>query len=365
MAEWLFMNHVAARLDRERPGDARFPTLWPSEATAVVDDNIYGQCRRKTFFRYVKAQREWGVPTLERWDKLLAFIKENWIPFDAYNMFTFAQGNLYEDFLIEQAKNIGVYVDDQVPVYIRSHNISGKVDIQIINPDTGKYELVECKSVYGFGGTFSIGALPSFKYPQGKPGEPKDSHVMQLACYHWWMASKNEAYGRSRLVYGDRGTGQHGEYEVWTEEVENGPTKIFYRQRYPYAGEAVETKFTLQDVLDGYENSHIASRDETIPPRDFDRVWDEARLAEIYATGELNKTDSTQYEKVMARRAENAELVAIGEKPKQELKQLVKGDWQCNYCNAAKTCYTDLTTGAVRDLSEYEQAYADAKANEE
>lgn len=352
MADWSFIDHVTDALDRPRPGDSKHPTLWPSEATAVVTTKsgtqVLGKCRRARFFRFMLECYKF-YPKYSHWKPIADVLVSERLPTDRYLLWIWRQGELYEDFLVEQAKVSGVYSCGQVPIYIKQFNVSGKEDIEILNPYTRKFSIIEAKSVYGFGGNIVLGS-PSDRR-NNQLGKPKDSNLMQIGLYHWWKASMDDAYEESRLVYGSRDTGRYAEYLVKTvAEEEDGETRhyIWYKGNAPVSTAWTKSPFCIENILFNYQETQKAVDGGYIPSRDFKLVYDEDDLAKASAAGDLNKTEQTQYDKVIARREENLERIAEGKKPKQELKQIVKGDWQCKYCDFQRVCWNQ--DGTPREL---------------
>jgi hypothetical protein len=162
---------------------------------------------------------------------------------------------------------------------------------------------------------------------------------MQIALYHWWTASEDDAYEESRLVYGARDTGRYGEYLVKTETHKDGKIDILYKAHAPSTGPWITSSITINAILTEYKNQQLWLDSGIIPGRDFEILFDETKLAELYAADEMTKTDREQYEKVIARRKENLERQAQGLELKKELKQIEKGDWHCNLCQYRKICY--------------------------
>jgi hypothetical protein len=190
--------------------------------------------------------------------------------------------------------------------------------------------------VYGFGGNVVLGT-PSERR-KGGSGKPKDPNLMQTALYHWWHASEDDAYEESRLVYGSRDTGRYGEYLVKTENVD-GVVEILYKPHTPNPGAWITSGITINSILEEYRNQQLWLDAGTIPARDFNILYGEEELAELYAEGELNKTEVQQYEKVLERREENKALIQNGDKPKKELKQIEKGHFACSFCSFSPICY--------------------------
>jgi len=394
MTKWAFVEHATNQLTRPRPGDPKHPTLWPSEASATHEKDgkevVVGKCRRAIFFRYLVNCYKF-YDKYKIWKPLVDRLMTEAKPVDKYMLWIWAAGNQAEDFLIDQSKRSGIYVSDQVPVYVKSHNISGKKDIEVHNPETGKLSIVEAKSVYGFGGNSVLGTESSRR--KGLMGEPRESNLMQIAIYHWWTASLDDAYEESRLVYIARDTGRYAEYLVRTVD-EDGTYHIEYRGWHPNIGPWVRVPYTINDILETYDDIQKWVDGGTIPDRDFDKEWSEERLSAAYESDELGKGDKDKYEKLAQRAQENAwleEFLAteddddlIGKAnvessrflapvvkllvaytdldtedkkykatrgkliaalrdvtPKKPLAPLVKGDWQCRFCKWSPICYSD------------------------
>ena len=305
MSDWAFIEHITNQLMRPRSGDAKHPTLWPSEASATYCDNgetiTVGKCKRAMFFRYLvdsyKFYKKYKI-----WRPLVERLERDAKPPDKYMLWIWAAGNQAEEYLIDQAKKSGVYVSEQVPVYIKSHNISGKKDIESYNPESGKLTIIEAKSVYGFGANNTLGTESQRR--RGVMGTPRDSNLMQIAIYHWWSASLDPAYEESRLVYIARDTGRYAEYQVRTIN-ENETIHIEYRSWHPYIGIWKRVPYTINNILENYEYIQKAIDGGIIPPRDYDLKWSEERLKKAYEADELNKTDKKKYEKTISRREEN------------------------------------------------------------
>ena len=124
-------------MTRKRISLPRKPAWYPSEASVSwVDSNgetqIRGTCMRAAYFRYT------GI------------FSEHRKPHDAYTMWIFALGKAVEEILVEQYKQMGIWVDNNVKFYDPERNISGEVDIFLEDPETKKLIVTECKSFFGY-----------------------------------------------------------------------------------------------------------------------------------------------------------------------------------------------------------------------
>lgn len=331
---WSFIEHATNHLLRPRLGDSKAPTLWPSQSTALIvndynEEEVVGACRRSTWFRYMTDWHKYDPSTYSIYDQLAEEVKVKSIPPDKYMLWIWRAGELYEDYLINIAKESGVYIGGQIQVYIPEYNISGKIDILTINPRTHKYSIVEAKSVYGHGGNAVLGTQG--QRSKGQLGEPRSGNLMQTAIYDWWMASKDEQYEDSRLVYGGRDTGRYAEYLVSTKEnQENKETNIYYKGIAPNETTKIKSKITINSILQQAKYIHQSVEGGHMPQRDYDLKYDEETIDKMYERDELGKTDKERYEK-------RKEWLAG--KRKRETKALVKGAWQCNYCKYKNVCY--------------------------
>ena len=337
------LNHILGSISRPRPGDSKEPTQWPSEATAVVNidgrSKVVGQCRRQAFFRLTKENYKYDPNKFSKSKDLVALLDANEIPVSNYMRFIWAMGELYEQYIVDQAKNSGIFVYSQVPIYIRDYNVSGKEDLVTIDLETGKLRINEIKSVYSYGADEVCGTEADRR--KGVLGTPRDKNLIQTALYHWWVASQDSAYGPSALIYGDRGQGRYAEYLVRTETDTDGLITIWYRGVAPIKTEWTCSPITINSVLEEYARIADYVRDQVIPPRDYKIQYsrEDFDLPEIL--NELNKTDRTQIEKIIEREKENEERIAAGQKPKVELKLPTKGDYNCSYCPYRNVCYQD------------------------
>ena len=358
MSSWSLADHLANHLSRPKIGDEKPPTLWPSEASAVVvnkwgEDEVRGKCRRATYFRYAISHHAF-YPEYSYLKPLVQELQDAKIPVEKYLRWIWEAGKNHEDNIIELCKASGVYITDQTRVYVPGYNISGLKDIIVINPETFKNSIVEVKSVYGFGGNRVLGS--QYERRVGILPEPRDSNLMQIAIYDWHYATPRDNFEHSRLMYGDRGTGRDGEFGIRTEEID-GVTKIFYWGISPNKTKEVESPITVDSILnDGYKyvQDHLLAG--IVPPRDFDAQWSEERLAAQLerdkelpkAAQKLTKKDREQLEKIEARKIENEAREADGKKPLKDLKPVTKGDFQCNYCSFKNACFNKDNT--PRDL---------------
>lgn len=339
---WAFIQHATEYMSRPRLGDKKPPTLWPSEATAIItnqygEQEVVGKCRRATFFRYLLDSYEFDRKFIN-YKPLVEELKGKSIPTDPYLQWIWRAGELYEEHLIGLAKASGVYIADQVPIYAPQWNLSGKIDLVVVNPDTGLFSAVEVKSVYGFNANFVLGTPTDRK--KGQLGTPKDSNLMQIALYDWWYASEHSGFEESRLVYGARDTGRFAEYAIKTPyDEEKSQYNITYEGLAPTDTSPTTSPITIDSILAQYKFVSDSLDNGKIPARDFDQQYSDEKIALLHSRGELSKADSERV-------AKRLEQIQQG---KDKLnKQIEKGDFQCNFCQFAKVCYNE--NGTSRNL---------------
>ena len=347
---WSFIEHATNYLTRPRYGDPRQPTLWPSEATALIlndygEEQVVGKCRRATFFRYMRDNYDFDTK-YAFYKPLYDRIKSEAVEPSRYMRWVWIAGELYEDHLIDLAKESGVYIAGQVSVYIKPVNVAGKCDILAINPETNKLSFVEVKSVYGFNGDKVLGTVS--ERSKGKLGTPRDSNLMQIAMYHWWSASHNQdLYEDSRLVYGARDTGRYAEYKIRTAiDPETNITNIYYRGHAPNVTKEVKSPITVDSILEQYKFIQKSLDSGSIPAKDFKLQYSDDQLQALYDRKKLNKADTARHEKRAA---------YLSGASKRPIKPLIKGDWECENCPFKNVCYlsTDVNSSKYavpRDL---------------
>jgi hypothetical protein len=324
-----FIETITKQLDRVELGEQKAPTLWPSAATALMGDKAIGKCRRQAFYRYVTDSYNFSED-YNHYKELVASINENKQPVSNYLKWIWRAGELYEDYCVNLAKEAGIYVATQVSIYIPKLNVSGKIDLVVVNPETNKYQIVEVKSVYGFNANSVMGTDSQRK--KGILGEPRESHLMQLGIYQWWYGNPND-FDPGSLVYGARDTGKYAEYLVTVEHVDElGEDFIFYQGNSPCITEKVNSGISMQSVMRNYKIILDALESGEAPPRDYCASYTEEMIDELYEAGKLTKTDTAQYEKRKKQ---------IEEGKARIVKAVEKGDWQCRFCEYQTFCYKE------------------------
>lgn len=326
---WSLTETITLQMSSKPFDEQKHPTLWPSGATAIVNDQVVGKCRRQAFFRYAKDM--YNFDTTGKYDYLkdiVDLVDQHEEDVSDYMKWIWRAGELFEEFVIQMTKESGLYMGTQVSVYIPEFNVSGKIDLIALNPATQKNHIVEVKSVYGFNASAVIGTDATHR--KGQLGTPKEAHLMQLGIYQWWYGQPR-GFDHGLLFYGARDTGKFAEYLVKVEKTsEDSEDFIFYKPHYPVSSDWVNSGITIQSVLKNYKIIIDSVESNEIPDPDFELVYSEEKIEELYQAGKLNKTETTQHEKRKQQLAEGKARV---------VKPVIKGDWQCRYCSYASYCH--------------------------
>jgi len=332
---WSFITHITNYLGRPGLDEQKAPTLWPSEATAVVvnehgEEVVLGKCRRANYFRYALDMYNFSED-FNDYENFVNELKENIADSDLYLRWIWKQGEIYEQYCVDLSKESGVFISGQTSIYVPKLNVSGKIDLIVIDPETSRFHIVEVKSVYGFNANKVLGTPGERK--KGSMGEPRDSHLMQIGIYQWWYGNTNSQFGHGLLVYGSRDTGRYAEYRITVEKAEDSLDYIYYQANSPWEGDKINSGISIQSICSNYKyiKDSVELRSKTIPARDFELQYSDDRLLKMYQRGELNKTETTQFEKRQSQIADGKERLN---------KQIEKGDWQCALCQYKAYCYT-------------------------
>lgn len=261
---------------------SRIPTFYPSAASCRDEHDpnlIHGSCLR------------------QQWYRCSGHKESN--PSNAYNHYIFAAGNMWEDWLTEQCKQMGIWLANSVKWSIRDYYISGEIDI-LIKDDDGKPVIIENKtynasnynakkSICGLGGT-----VPT----------PKYQNAMQAALYlSYFSKPENGGVERVILTYMDRSCSDpkaQMEFEITLNPVGDktyihvecyNSSGLFYS--YDIPGITMEGIFSrYQELMDSLKNSL------DIPPKaDFYHIYPEDMVEEKFSSGEISKTAYEKYKK--------------------------------------------------------------------
>lgn len=283
----------------------RFPSFYPSSASCVnqIDDkSVVGSCIRQQYYKFAGYQ-ESNPPTL-------------------YSQWIFASGNIWESYLTEQLKEMGLWLANNVKFVNTDLIVSGEIDILIKGPNynpttgTGKY-IVENKTYAGN----NYVAKKEICGSKDNPPRPKDSNLLQSFIY---LCTFRDQVDCVILNYIDRscsGPENNKEFHIhiYEENDEIYPritTSNFYGQPLVY----IDRRISYRAIKNRFESLVGFLRQKKIPDPEFQHKYTDSQVHEKYKLGLIYKTKYEDY-------CKSPETKPIG-------------DYQCSniYCSYSDLC---------------------------
>jgi len=285
--QYSLIKHTNKWLTRPRFETEREPHLYPSEASVEVPQpdgstKIIGGCHRAA------------------WLRMTGVAKTN--PSDAFGLRVMGVGIQVENWLQSEWKGMGILVASNKKFYWAEHNISGELDAVLTEPDTGIMYGVEVKSFYGYYAGKQILGNKSQK------GEPKETQLLQTLVYAYYFKDRLPYF---RMFYMERGDGQVKEFIISVKEVGG--------VWYPVIDGQLQSLYSMDDVIERYQMLNEYVNNENLPPRDYDKIWTNARVEMEREHDNIGKTRYAKWQK--------------------DKKKYPIGDWNCQYCNYKEFCY--------------------------
>lgn len=286
----------------------RIPTHMPSKSMcySVLDGSALGSCLRAAYLSVKQYPTSNAMST--------------------YVTMTAEAGKLWETWLTDQYKQLGLYLAHSVKLYDPSNFISGEIDILHLNPLTDETEMTECKQYNGS----NYYAAMELKGSRTAAPKPKDQNLLQVFTYLLMCKSTNQNINFVNLVYIDRSCGSFAnnvQFRISLSEYQgnvypkieyfNSNKDVEYYTDYRITEKAVLAKNTLLD-------HHVDN--ESVPPRDFQHQYPQRIIQDMLNKKEISDTRYKKYN-------ENPTKNPIG-------------DWQCKFCpygpdlNGNSTCYS-------------------------
>lgn len=225
-------------------------------------------------------------------------------PFETKTFYTFACGNIFEDYLTEKIKETGTYLDNSVKFFNNDIRLSGEIDVLVRDPDTKELVIVEVKTSAGY---YSIKEIAGNKSTQGKP---KPAHLLQLLLYLWEF---RDQVSKGILFYFD--LEKKGRYQFVVRLHKEGGKHYFSIDDKLYKS------FAVEDIHDRYREAQGYIDRKELPPADFKKEYTDADVELYYARGELSKTRYENY--------------------KRNPEKNPACDWNCSYCGFLDKCKED------------------------
>lgn len=235
-------------------------------------------------------------------------------PMGIYMKMTTEAGRIWESWVINQYKEIGIYISHSVKLYDPKLFISGELDILHYNPETEQCEVTEVKQYNGSNYNASSSLTGSGK--NMRPA-PKDPNLLQVFEYLLMLRNTgNQMINKVNLLYIDRSCGSFSnnfQFCVTLTEVNSVIHPLVeYFDNQGNVQSYIDFRITETAIIE--KNAMLDSfvENELLPPRDYKLKYSDQEIEEMYRTNEIS---TYRYNKWKA----DTNLNAFG-------------DWQCTYC---------------------------------
>lgn len=285
----------------------RIPTHMPSKAmcNSKIDGKPIGHCLRAAYL----SRMQYPVSN----------------PLGIYTIMTTEAGRLWESWLTNQFKELGLYLDHSVKLYDPSAFISGEIDIVHINPETDEVELTECKQ-YNGSNYYAAGELKGSS--KAKP-KPKDQNLLQTFEYLLMCRNTDNVLKHINLVYIDRSCGNYDNnvqfrIALHEEKGEVYPLVEFFN----FKGEIesyVDYRITENSLLNKNAALDAYVEENKIPMRDYSHQYPIEIIQDMVLKKEISQSRLTKWQQ-------------------DPIKNPI-GDWNCRFCaygfnlEGVSTCY--------------------------
>lgn len=287
MSKYSLLDETDNWLTRPKFGAPRQATLYPSEASVEIKEEdgtsyIEGTCLRAAFLRVTG--------------------KETPAKAEARGEYIMSIGKTIEEWLMDRWKEMGIWVSNNTKFYWSEYNVSGELDAILVEPHSGDPYGVEVKTFYGYDAHKHIIGNKSHA------GFPKINQLLQTLVYTYFFRDRLKYF---KMIYVARDDIERKEFTIEVQE-ENG-------KWWPVIDGNLFKKFSIDDMLARYKLLNYHIQNDIMPPRDYELVWDTARVEREKAKGNVSKTAYAEWEK-----------------GKRKI-----GDWQCRYCAYKLPCWKE------------------------
>lgn len=199
-----------------------------------------------------------------------------------YTQWIFALGKAVEEILVRQWVQMGIWVANNVKFHDPVRNISGEVDVILKEPD-GTLYAVEAKSFYGYNATKEICGNKT------TVGRPKTSQLLQTLIYVD-LCQELDILQYAKMVYYARDSAARKEFDVTIKKDNKG-------NKRPVVDGVMDYRFTIDDIYKRYELIDHYLQSKTLPPRDYEAIYDEEKVEKLYELGEISDTNYSKWKK--------------------------------------------------------------------
>jgi len=289
---WSLVEQTDAHMTRNKLGFPRQPHFYPSEASLQWVDfsgekRTAGTCARAVYFRYTGS-----------------FPSRTTSP---YTQWIFALGKAVEEILVEQYKQMGIWVTNNVEFYWPEYNIKGEMDVIIHEPGTNRLIPCEIKSFYAYQATRDL--MGNSKVSAA----PKTSQMLQTLIYLYRF---QDQFPYAKMIYYARDSANRTEFDISLLSEGENKTR-------PVVNGVPDTRFYVENILARYREIEQYCQMQIVPPGDYELQWSEEKIRRRNELGEVAKGKFEKWEKA-SKKGKDTEII---------------GDWQCNWCSYKDVCY--------------------------
>jgi len=286
--------------------------LYPASASIVIDGEVQGACHRQDWYRWFKYKSsESRNPEYS----LSAMIGES--------LHTFLSNYLKDNVHTTNIVTLSV----EQSLFDSNHFISGRIDLFLKDLITNKLHGCDIKSV----GDYKSGMVIE---------QPDTSHILQCAVYL-------DQFNKSALLNGAQPV------EDWIILYMSRDGGSYKLAKYPHSspfknmwqfsltivddyvvitnqiGNSKEYKeITMTKIYESYNVLMEFIKTKELPPRDYAFQYSEEHIMGLFKSGKLNKTETKLVQEWIVDKAKPNEL------------GMVKGDFQCKFCDYTTLCYS-------------------------
>lgn len=273
--------------------------LHPSSAMVQTYDNKpLGACIRQVYF-----------------DKIGA--KES-NPVTSYNIMVTDSGNMWESWVINRYKDLGIYLDNSIKLVDNTYNISCELDILHKNFELGTVEVTEVKSYAGH----NYQAVKELLGSDTQAPKPKDQNLLQVVKY--LLVLKRYGIEVVNLLYIDRSASNYWNNKQFRVYLDS--SDIYYSTFYKGQWLDIrETRFDVNSILEKDQALLQMLELKVAPPPDYYIQYTKEILEQEYIAGNVTKTN---YQKVI----------------KDEIPVTDLSSYNCRYCRYGKNKGTGEAT---------------------
>jgi len=221
----------------------------------------------------------------------------------------FLLGKAVEKMLIDEWREMGIFVANAVRFENPEYHISGELDVVLREPGTNTLFGTEIKSIAGYRADVEIFGN------KHNAGKPKMNQLLQALIYAHEFRNTLAYF---KMFYQERGTGDQAEFNVYSTIDERSNGTIIYT---PSIDGVPLNSFTINDVYDRYKLLQDHLTQGTPPDKDFQIYYTDDVIEQRFAQKRLSKSKYQEFKKK-------------GNKARP-------GDWQCfpAYCSYSHICW--------------------------